>query len=289
MNHVWTIARRELRAYFATPVAYVFIVIFVALSGVFTFYLGNFFEREQADLTPFFGFHPWLHLVLAPAVSMRLWAEERQSGSVELLMTLPIAAWQAVLGKFLAAWCFIAVALALTFPTWITVNYLGQPDNGVIVAAYCGSVLMAGAYLAIGACISAACRSQVVAFVTTVVVCFGFLLAGFPLVLDAFAGWAPGRTGGHHRLAGIPHAFQRDQQGRPGRPRHPVFPAGDRRLPLRQRHRARPWAGAIRDGRRMARSIRPRYGQLGLGVLLLVFLTAVAPRQRRLPAARAWI
>ena len=188
---VRTIARRELRAYFATPVAYVFIVIFVALSGVFTFYLGNFFEREQADLTPFFGFHPWLHLVLAPAVSMRLWAEERQSGSVELLMTLPVAAWQAVVGKFLAAWCFIGAALALTFPTWITVNYLGEPDNGVILAAYCGSLLMAGAYLAIGACISAACRSQVVAFVTTVVVCFAFLLAGFPLVLDAFAGWAP--------------------------------------------------------------------------------------------------
>ena len=191
MNHVRTIARRELRAYFATPVAYVFIVIFVALSGVFTFYLGNFYEREQADLTPFFGFHPWLHLVLAPAISMRLWAEERQSGSVELLMTLPIAAWQAVVGKFLAAWCFIAVALALTFPTWITVNYLGDPDNGVIIAAYCGSVLMAGAYLAIGACVSAACRSQVVAFVVTVVACFLFLLAGFPLVLDAFAGWAP--------------------------------------------------------------------------------------------------
>ena len=177
-----------MRAYFATPVAFVFIVIFLALSGWFTFYLGGFYERGQADLQPFFTFHPWLYLFLVPAISMRLWAEERKSGSIEMLMTLPVSIWDAVLGKFLAAWAFTAVALALTFPMWITVNYLGDPDNGVIVTAYLGSLLMAGAFLAIGSCISAANRNQVVAFIITVVICFLFLLSGFPLVLDFFAG-----------------------------------------------------------------------------------------------------
>jgi ABC-2 type transport system permease protein len=191
MNAIRAIAQRELQAYFATPLAYVFLVIYLALIGVFTFYLGGFFERGQADLAPFFNFHPWLYLFLVPAISMRLWAEERKSGSIELLMTLPVTMGQAVLGKFLAAWCFVGVALALTFPIWITVNYLGDPDNGVILTAYIGSLLMAGAFLAIGACISAANRNQVVAFIITVVVCFAFLLSGFPLVLDFFSGWAP--------------------------------------------------------------------------------------------------
>ncbi len=185
-----TIAMRELRSYFATPLAYVFIVIFLALMGTFTFYLGGFYERGQADLAPFFNFHPWLYLFLVPAISMRLWAEERKSGTIELLMTLPVTMGQAVLGKFLAAWCFTALALALTFPIWITVNYLGDPDNGVIATAYLGSLFMAGAFLAIGACISAANKNQVVAFIISVVICFLFLLSGFPLVLDAFS-WAP--------------------------------------------------------------------------------------------------
>lgn len=188
MSAIGTIATRELRAYFATPVAYVFIVIFLALSGWFTFYLGGFYERGQADLQPFFTFHPWLYLFLVPAISMRLWAEERKSGSIELLMTLPVSVWDAVLGKFIAAWAFTAVALALTFPLWVTVNYLGNPDNGVVFTAYVGSLLMAGAFLAIGSCISAANRNQVVAFIITVVICFLFLLSGFPLVLDFFAG-----------------------------------------------------------------------------------------------------
>lgn len=192
MAVIRSIARRELRSYFATPLAYVFIVIFLALTGLFTFYLGGFYERGQADLAPFFNFHPWLYLFLVPAIAMRLWAEERKSGSVELLMTLPVTLWQAVLAKFLAAWLFIAVALALTFPIWLTVNYLGEPDNGVIVAAYIGSLLMAGGFLAIGSCISAANRNQVVAFIITVVICFVFMLAGFPLVLDLFSGWLPG-------------------------------------------------------------------------------------------------
>ena len=191
MGAIRIIAGRELRSYFATPLAYVFIVIFLAMMGVFTFYLGGFYERGQADLTPFFNFHPWLYLFLVPAIAMRLWAEERKSGSIELLMTLPVTMWQAVLGKFLAAWLFIAVALALTFPVWLTVNYLGDPDNGVIVAAYLGSLLMAGGFLAIGACISAANRNQVVAFIVTVVICFLFMLAGFPLVLNFFSGWLP--------------------------------------------------------------------------------------------------
>jgi ABC-2 type transport system permease protein len=161
------------------------------LMGAFTFYLGNFYDRGQADLQPFFGFHPWLYLFLVPAIAMRLWAEERKSGTIELLMTLPITPLQAVLGKFLAAWAFAGIALALTFPVWITVNYLGDPDNGAILAGYIGSLLMAGGFLAIGSCLSAVTRNQVIAFILTVVVCFGFLLAGFPLVLDAFSGWAP--------------------------------------------------------------------------------------------------
>ncbi len=191
MRNIGIILRREFASYFATPVAYVFIVIFLVLAGAFTFYLGGFYERGQADLMPFFNFHPWLYLFLVPALSMRLWAEERKSGSIELLMTLPVKRSEAVLGKFLAAWLFTGIALALTFPLWLTVNYLGAPDNGAILTGYLGSLLMAGGFLAIGACISATTRNQVIAFILTVVVCFGFLLAGFPLVLDVFSAWAP--------------------------------------------------------------------------------------------------
>jgi ABC-2 type transport system permease protein len=191
MNGTLAVFKREFASYFATPVAYVFIVIFLLLAGAFTFYIGQFYERGQADLFPFFNFHPWLYLFLVPAVAMRLWSEERKSGTIELLLTLPLTMWQAVLGKFLAAWAFIGIALALTFPVWITVNYLGAPDNGVIFACYLGSFLMAGAFLAIGSCLSACTRNQVVAFILTVVVCFLFLLAGFPLVLSFFSAWAP--------------------------------------------------------------------------------------------------
>jgi ABC-2 type transport system permease protein len=191
MSGVVTVFKRELRSYFATPVAYVFIVIFLILSGAFTFYLGNFYERGQADLQSFFQYHTVLYLFLVPAVSMRLWAEERKSGTIELLLTLPVTMWQAVFGKFLAAWVFIGIALALTFPIWITVNYLGSPDNGAIFASYIGSFLMAGAFLAIGSCISATTRNQVVAFILTVVVCFVLMMAGYPIVLDAFSSFAP--------------------------------------------------------------------------------------------------
>jgi ABC-2 type transport system permease protein len=191
MHNVGIIFRREFASYFATPLAFVFIVIFLLLAGSFAFYLGGFYERGQADLAPFFSYHPWLYLFLIPALSMRLWAEERKSGSIELLMTLPVTLWQAVIGKYLAAWVFAGVALLLTFPLWITVNYLGDPDNGAILAGYIGSFLMAGGFLAIGACLSAATRNQVIAFIFTVVICFGFLLSGFPMVLGLFEGWTP--------------------------------------------------------------------------------------------------
>jgi ABC-2 type transport system permease protein len=185
MRNVGIIMRRELGSYFATPLAYVFILIFLIVINALTFYLGGFFERGQADLDPFFTFHPWLYLFLIPALSMRLWAEERKSGSIELLMTQPLTLWEAVLGKFFAAWIFAGVALALTFPIWITVNYLGDPDNGAIFAAYLGSLLLAGGFLAIGSLTSALTRNQVIAFILGVVVCFTFLLAGYPIVLDA--------------------------------------------------------------------------------------------------------
>ncbi|MEJ8568405.1 ABC transporter permease subunit [Elongatibacter sediminis] len=188
---VGSVMRRELSGYFATPVAWVFIVIFLVMAGVFTFYIGSFYERGIADLAPYFQFHPWLYLFLVPAIAMRLWAEERRSGTVELLLTLPVTTWQAVVGKFLAAWLFIGIALGLTFPIWLTVNYLGEPDNGVILAGYIGSWLMAGGFLAIGSCMSAVTRNQVVAFILSVVVCFGFLLSGLPMVMNLFSGWAP--------------------------------------------------------------------------------------------------
>ena len=189
MNAMLAVMRRELRSYFVTSLAYVFIVIFVLLAGALTFYVGDFYDRGQADLQPFFAFHPWLYLFLVPALSMRLWAEERKSGTLELLLTLPVSVPQAMLGKFFAGWIFIALALALTFPMWITVNYLGHPDNGVIVAGYLGSLLMAGAYLAVGCCLSTLTRSQVVAFILTAAVCFVLLLAGQPLVLEVASGF----------------------------------------------------------------------------------------------------
>ena len=191
MRNVLTIFRREFVSYFTTPLAYVFIVIFLVMAGMLTFFVGNFFDRGQADLQPFFAFHPWLYLVLIPALSMRLWAEERKSGTIELFLTLPIRMTEAVVGKFLAAWCFAGIALALTFPFWITVNLLGRPDNGVIVASYIGSWLMAGALLAIGACVSAATKNQVIAFIVTAAIAFICTVAGSPIVLGLLQGWAP--------------------------------------------------------------------------------------------------
>ncbi len=191
MRNIAIIAKREIASYFATPLAYIFIVIFLALTGAFAFYVGGFFIRELADLEPFFVYHPWLYLMLIPAVAMRLWAEERKTGTIEVLMTLPVTTAEAVLGKYLAAWVFAGIALALTFPMWITVNVLGDPDNGVITASYIGSFLMAGAFLAIGSCISSLTKNQVIAFIVAATVCFLFTLSGLELVLNFFRAWAP--------------------------------------------------------------------------------------------------
>ena len=190
MSPVVTIVKRELASYFTSPVAYVFLVIFLLLAGFFTFTAGNFFERGEASLAAFFGWHPWVYLVLVPAVGMRLWAEERRSGTMELLLTMPITLWQAIVAKFLASWIFLALALLLTFPTVITVNILGSPDNGIIAAGYLGSLLLAGAYLAITCMTSAMTRNQVIAFILSLVVCLFFILAGFNPVTDLLARWA---------------------------------------------------------------------------------------------------
>ena len=190
MKAIWTIAKRELVAYFTSPVAYIFLVIFLLLTGFFTFTAGSFFERGEASLAAFFGWHPWLFLVLVPAVGMRVWAEERRSGTIELLLTMPIAPWQAILAKFLASWAFLAVALLLTFPAVITVNLLGSPDNGIIAAGYLGSFLLAGAYLAVTCMTSAMTRNQVVALILSVVICLFLILAGFNPVTDLLTRWA---------------------------------------------------------------------------------------------------
>jgi ABC-2 type transport system permease protein len=193
MRAIGIICRRELEAYFSSPVAYVFLVIFLLLTGFFTFTAGAFFERGEASLAAFFGWHPWLYLVLVPAVGMRLWAEERRAGTIELLLTMPITAWQAILGKFLASWMFLALALVLTFPVVLTVNVLGEPDNGAIAAGYVGSLLLAGAYLALSCMTSAMTRNQVVAFILSVVICLFFILVGFNPVTDLLARWtSPG-------------------------------------------------------------------------------------------------
>jgi gliding motility-associated transport system permease protein len=190
MKPIITIAKRELSGYFASPVAFVFIVIFLLLSGFFSFMIGGFFERGQATLEAFFVWHPWLYLFLVPAVGMRMWSEERRLGTIELLLTMPVTPWQAIVGKFIAAWAVIGLALGLTFPMWITVNYLGNPDNGVIFAGYVGSFLMGGAYLAITAMTSAMTRNQVVAFIVSVVLSLFLILAGYPPVTNLLVQWA---------------------------------------------------------------------------------------------------
>jgi ABC-2 type transport system permease protein len=191
MRPTLLVFRRELAAYFATPVAAVFLVVFLALCAGMTFLVSGFFERGQADLAGFFLWHPWLYLVLMPAIAMRLWAEERRAGTIELLMTLPVRPWQLVLGKWLAAWVFAGLALVLTFPLWITVNVLGKPDNGVILTSYLGSWLMAGAFLALSATISGLTKSQVLAFIGATAVCFLFVMAGSDLIIAALRPWAP--------------------------------------------------------------------------------------------------
>ncbi len=190
LRHIWTIAKREVTGYFASPVAYVFIVIFLLLTGFFPFMVSGFFERGQANLLAFFAWHPWLYLFLVPAVGMRMWSEERRLGTIELLLTMPITPWQAIVGKFLASWLVLALALALTFPIVLTVNYLGRPDNGVILASYAGSLLLSGAYLSVSAMTSAMTRNQVVSFIVSVVLCLFLILAGWPPITNMLSQWA---------------------------------------------------------------------------------------------------
>ena len=191
MKNLGIIFKRELSSYFATPLAYIFIVIFLIVNGIFTFDLGGFYLRGQADLLPFFSFHPWLYLFMVPAIAMTLWADERKTGTIELLLTLPIKLSEAVFGKFFAAWVLTGIALSLTFPIWVTVNYLGDPDNGVIAAAYLGSWCMAGGFLSIGSCMSACTKNSVIAFILTVSICFLFVIMGSPILLNSFPEWMP--------------------------------------------------------------------------------------------------
>jgi ABC-2 type transport system permease protein len=200
-------------SYFATPVAYVFIVIFLALNGIMTFFVGNFLDRDQADLISFFNFHPWLYLFLIPALSMRLWAEERRTGTIELSMTLPLTAAQIVIGKFLAAWAFTAIALSLTFPLWLTVNYLGAPDNGAILAAYFGSLLMAGGFLAVGSFVSALTKNQVIAFVLSATICFLLVAMGSTIVLNVLGEWASGAVSDFFRSMSVMYHFSSISKG----------------------------------------------------------------------------
>jgi len=191
MKSIWTITKRELAGCFNSPVAYVFLVIFLLMTAAFTFLIGQFMDRNQATLQPFFMWHPWIYLFLVPAVGMRLWSEERRQGTMELLLTLPISLWHCIVGKFLASWIFLTLALAMTFPIWITVNYLGDPDNSVIVASYIGSFFLAGAYLSITSMTSAFTRNQVISFILSVVICLFLVLCGWPPVTDVVETLAP--------------------------------------------------------------------------------------------------
>lgn len=190
-RNIRAVTAKELYSYFASPVAYVFIIIFLMLMGFFTFMLGGFFDRSQATLESFFLWHPWLYLFLVPAMSMRLWSEERQTGTIELLFTLPITPLQAIIGKYLSGTIFMAVALLLTFPMVISINILGDPDNGIILTGYIGSLLAASAFLAVGCLTSALTRNQVISFVISIVICLGLILCGWPPVTDLFVEWAP--------------------------------------------------------------------------------------------------
>ena len=191
LEKTYIIFDRELKGYFRTPLASIFLLVFLALSSGMTFFLGRFFERDQADLTAFFAWHPWLFLILMPAIGMRLWAEERRSGTIELLITLPVTNMQLVIGKFLASWIFTLIALILTMPIWVTVNYLGDPDNNVILVSYIGSWLMAGAFLALTSCLSALTKNQVIAFIISSISGFVLIMAGFNLVLSSVRSWTP--------------------------------------------------------------------------------------------------
>jgi ABC-2 type transport system permease protein len=191
VRNIKAIFKRELKNYFSSPVAYVFIIIFLLLLGFFTFNIGMFFENNLADLKGFFDWHPWVFIFLIPAVSMRLWAEDRRLGTIELVLTLPVTVTEAILGKFIAAWCFIGICLLFTFPMVLTVLYLGNPDIGASIFAYLGSILLAGAFLSVGIMTSSMTKNQVISFILSVVICMFFILAGYPPVLDILYGWSP--------------------------------------------------------------------------------------------------
>ena len=188
-SKVKTVFGREFKSYFDSPVAYVFLVAFLVLVGFLTFGVAMFYERRQADLTPFFFWHPWVYLLLVPAATMGLWAEERRNGTIELLLTLPVTLWEALIGKFLAAWAFIGIALALTFPIVCTAAWLGSPDFGAVFCGYLGSFLLAGAATAIGVFASSLSRSQVIGFVIALAITFLMLIIGFDPVVNAVANW----------------------------------------------------------------------------------------------------
>lgn len=191
MKNIKALTKSEIGGYLVSPAAYVFVIIFLLLSGAFTFLLGRFFESGQASLNGFFMWHPWLYLFLVPAAGMHLWSEERRSGTIELLFTMPVTPAECIISKFLAAWGFIAVALFCTFPVVLTVLYLGQPDLGAVFTGYLGSILMAGAYLAITSFTSALTRSQVVSFIISVVICLTLIFIGWPPITDTLVNWAP--------------------------------------------------------------------------------------------------
>jgi len=207
------IAKRELVAYFESPVAYVFMVVFLILLGFLTFFVSHFYEIGQADLRPFFFWHPWLFLILVPAAAMRLWAEERRSGTIETLLTLPVTMTEAIIGKFLAAWIFIGLIIALTFPIVLTAGYLGNPDKGAIIGGYIGSFLLAGTYLSVGSLTSACTRNQVISFVLALMICLFLLLAGWPPVTDLLVRWAPDwMVNGVAAFGFMPH-YEASQRG----------------------------------------------------------------------------
>ena len=213
ISNTKAILKRELRSYFDSPVAYVFLVVFLGLTAFLTFSVSRYYENGQADLRTFFFWHPWVYLILVPAAAMRLWAEERRAGTIELLLTMPVTMPQAILGKFIAAWAFLALALALTFPIVLTTLYLGRPDLGVILGGYLGSVLLSGTYLAVGMLTSAMTRNQVISFVLSVVICLFLLLAGWPPVTDVLARWAPAwMVNGVAAFSFMPH-FDSIQRG----------------------------------------------------------------------------
>lgn len=191
-QRIASVFKRELKAYFESPVAYVFMIVFLLLIGFLTFSVNQYYERRIADLEPFFFWQTWVYLLLVPAATMSLWAEERRTGTIELLLTMPLTMTQAIIGKFLAAWLFITLCVLLAaLPMTATVFYLGSPDPGAMIAGYLGCILMAGAYISVGMLTSSMTRNQVISFVLALSACFLLVMAGWEPVTGFFSRWAP--------------------------------------------------------------------------------------------------